>query len=199
MASHAQEVVRKFCELCDWLMQTWQMRRFLFDDNPNAEALRASRHAHFFYRLQEALQESWLHQLAKLHDPAVQGGQKSHINLSISYIVEYGNWDAATKAALVDLQTKMEVLAKPVRDARNKILSHNDLAVLLASRELGSFEPGEDGSYFDALKDFASLVSQQVLGAPFVYDDLVKNDVDVFLTDFLRGVPNDRSKQEPLS
>lgn len=53
MASHAQEVVRKFCELCDWLMQTWQMRRFLFDDNPNAEALRASRHAHFFYRLQE--------------------------------------------------------------------------------------------------------------------------------------------------
>lgn len=83
----------------------------------------------------------------------------------------------------------MEVLAKPVRDARNKILSHNDLAVLLASRGLGSFEPGKDESYFDALKDFTSLVSQQVLGAPFVYDDLVKNDVDVFLTDFLRGVP----------
>ena len=83
----------------------------------------------------------------------------------------------------------MEVLAKPVRDTRNKILSHNDLAVLLASRELGSFEPGEDERYFDALKDFASLVSQQVLGAPFVYDNLVKNDVDVFLTDLLRGVP----------
>lgn len=189
MPAHAPEVVKLFCNLCDWLMQTWQMRKFLFDENDDARALREPRHEHFFYRLQVILQESWLHQLVKLHDPAIQGGQKGHINLSISYIVEYGNWDTETKESLVELQTKMEILAKPMRDARNKILSHNDLAVLLASRELGSFEPGEDERYFDTLKNFASLVSQQVLGLPYIYDDLVRNDVDVFLTDFMRGMP----------
>jgi hypothetical protein len=189
MPAHAHEVVKKFCELCNWLIQTWQMRKFLSDDNPQVEALKEPRHAHFFYGLQETLQESWLHQLAKLHDPAVQGGQKGHINLFYFVHREYGNWDTGTKAALVDLQPKIEVLAKPVRDARNKILSHNELAILLASRELGSFECGEDERYFDILKSFSSLVSQQVLGEPFIYDDLVKNDVDVFLTDFLRGVP----------
>jgi len=53
-----------------------------------------------------------------------------------------------------------------------------------------------DESPFPALKGFASLVAERVLGEPFVYDDLVKNGVDVFLTDFLRGVPNDRSNKE---
>ena len=80
----------------------------------------------------------------------------------------------------------MERLAIPVKDARNKILSHNDLAVLLSSSELGSFDPGEDETYFRALLQFASLVSEKVLGEPFVHDDLVKTDVATFLHDFGR-------------
>jgi hypothetical protein len=79
------------------------------------------------------------------------------------------------------------ILAKPIKDARNKILSHNDLSVLLENKNLGGFDPGEDEKYFLKLNKFACLVSQAVLGEPFIYDDLVKNDVDVFMQDFLRG------------
>ena len=93
MPAHSPEVVHKFCELCDWLMQVWQMRKYLFDENPEVAMLQRPRHAHFFYRLQVVLQENWLHQLAKLHDPAVQGGLRGHINLSLPYIIEYGQWD----------------------------------------------------------------------------------------------------------
>lgn len=187
MSAHSREVAKKFCGLCDWLLQIWQMRKFLFDENPNVKALTEPRHAHFFYRLQEVLQENWLHQLAKLHDPAVQGGTKGHINLSIEYMVEYGSWESAIKDQLQLLQVKMIGLAKPIKDARNKVLSHNDLAVLLSNSSLGEFDPGEDEIYFEALRAFASVISEQVLGEPFIYDDLVQNDVAILMHDFTRG------------
>ncbi len=79
------------------------------------------------------------------------------------------------------------MLAQPIRDARNKVLSHNDLAMLLASNDLGGFDPGEDEAYFLSLREFASLVRQTALGEPFVYDDLIRNDVSVFMQSFLRG------------
>ncbi len=144
MSAHSPEVAKKFCQLCDWLLQVWQMRKFLFDENTDVAVLRKPRHAHFFFRLQEVLQENWLHQLAKLHDPAVQGGPKGHINLSVEYMIEYGQWDTSIKAELLSLQTEMLRLAKPIKYARNKVLSHNDLAILLADQELGAFDPGED-------------------------------------------------------
>ena len=165
------------------------MRKFLFDENPNVQLLKDPRHAHFFYRLQEVLQENWLHHLAKLHDPAVQGGPKGHIdyNLSIDYMIEYGQWESAIRDQLELLQAKMVGLAKPIKDARNKVLSHNDLAVLLANTILGTFDPGEDEVYFEALKSFATIISEQVLGEPFTYDDLVRNDVAIFMHDFAQG------------
>lgn len=187
MSAHSKEVIDKFCELCDWLMQVWQTRKYLFDENPDEPVLKEPRYAHFFYRLQVVLQENWMHQLAKLHDPAVQGGANGHINLSLDYIIEYGQWNPKTKAELTDLRSKLSVLAKPIKDARNKVLSHNDLVVLLASKELGSFDPDEDEAYFHTLCEFASVVRQSALGEPFVYDDLVENDVVVFMQTFLRG------------
>ncbi|MBS1209263.1 MAG: hypothetical protein H6R19_1661 [Proteobacteria bacterium] len=187
MPAHSKEVINTFCELCDWLLQIWQTRKYLFDENPNEAALKTPRHAHFFYRLQVVLQEAWLHQLAKLHDPAVQGGSNGHINLSLNYIIEYGQWDHVTKTTLTDLLAEMSTLAKPIKDARNKVLSHNDLAVLLNATELGSFDAGADEIYFRKLHKFASLVSQTVLGEPFVFDDLVQNDVDAFMKTFLLG------------
>jgi AbiU2 len=188
MSAHSKEVAKEFCVLCDWLMQSWAMRKHLFDDNPDLEELRRPRYAHFFYRLHTMTQEYWLHQLAKLHDPAVQGGSSGHINLSVDYMVDYGQWDEETKGVLTDLRNRMLVLAKPIKDVRNKILSHNDLATILESRELGGFDPGEDEAYFCCLRQFALIVSKTVTGEPFVYDDLVKNDVEVFMHCFNRGI-----------
>jgi hypothetical protein len=182
MSAHSKLVVERFCELCDWLLQIWQTRKLLFDENPDIAALKAPRHAHFFYRLQEVLQDCWLHELIKLHDPAVQGGGKGCINLSIPYMIEYGHWDAATKRKLDKLYREMNDLAESIKPARNKILSHNDLAVLLDSTELGAFDQGADEDYFGRLTELAALISMEVLGTPFVFDvDLVHNDVAGFM------------------
>lgn len=187
MTSHSKAVVDKFCELCDWLHQTWQTKKYLFDKNPDFDNLKQPHYAHFFHRLSVILQEYSFQQLAKLHDPAVQGGQNGHINLSIDYMIEYCQWNTKTQATLVDLKNKMMTLAKPIKEARNKILSHNDLTVILQSKDLGYFAPGEDEAYFDCLHQFASIMKEAVDGGPFVYNNLVKNDIDIFMQCFNRG------------
>jgi AbiU2 len=134
MPPHSKEVVEQFCNLCDWLRQSWQTRKYLFDENPKIENLKAPHYAHFFFRLNVILQEYWIQQVAKLHDPAVQLG---HQNLSINYMVDCGQWDAKTKAELINLRDKMMTFEKKLRGARNKLLSHNDLTTILQAPELG--------------------------------------------------------------
>ena len=184
MVAHSKEIVNRFCVLCDWLHQAYQTRKCLFDDNPDWNNLKQPHYEHFFLRLSVILQEYWLHQLAKLHDPAVQGG---HINLSIDYMIEYGQWDLTTQAALTRLHNEMTALITPIKDARNKLLSHNDLKTILESNQLGSFEAGKDDDYFRCLQEFASVVSEATVGESFVYDNLVKNDIEIFMACFNRG------------
>ena len=180
MSAHSKVVIDKFCELCLWLHQACQTRKFLFDENPDWDNLKQPHYEHFFWRLSVILQEYWLHQLSKLHDPAVQGG---NINLSIDYMIEYGQWDPKTECELKELRAKMATLAAPIKKARNKMLSHNDLAVILQSEELGSFEQGKDEEYFECLRQFASLVQ----GELFVYDENVRNDSEFFMSCCNRG------------
>lgn len=185
MSHHTAVVAKEFFKLCDWLLQTYQMRKYLFDENPNVSAIRTRRHEHFFYRIQETLQESWLHQLAKLHDPAVQGG---NTNLSLNYILEFGCWDKEEKLKLTSCLKEMETLYQAVKKARNKLFSHNDLKIITGDPiEYGSFESGDDLVYFSSLKEFCEVVSQSILKSPFIYDNLVQNDVDAFMTQFMRG------------
>ncbi len=184
MVENREEVAAKFCELCDWLLQAWQFQKFMFDENPQIDILQVPRHEHFFHRLHVISQEYWLHQLAKLHDPAVQ--QKGQ-NLTINYMIEYGEFDEGTRSELVALLDKMNILSKPIKVARNKCLSHNDLSVLLSNEVLGTFSPGDDETYFACLIQFADIVSHKIIGEPFVYDDLVSNDVESFMHCFERG------------
>lgn len=185
MSDHTKVVVKEFFKICDWLFQTYQMRKYLFDENPNLNTIRTPRHAHFFYRIQEVLQESWLHQLAKLHDPAVQSG---NINLSLDYIIELGGLSKDEKSKLCSYVKEMEKISKSVKRARNKLLSHNDLKTITEGvSEYGNFDLGDDVRYFSSLNEFCEIVSQSVLNQPFIYDDLVQNDVDAFMTQFMRG------------
>ncbi len=43
----------------------------------------------------------WLHEPAKLRDPAVQGGAEGQINRAIDEVIEYGRWDARTESQLM--------------------------------------------------------------------------------------------------
>jgi hypothetical protein len=185
MSALSSEIVIKFREFCVWLHETWLCRKYLFDKNRDLSILQQPRNEHFFCKLHTILQEYWLIQLAKLHDPAVQNNR---VNLTLDYIIDYGNWDAETLRELKQLQKTMTALNQPIRTARNKILCHNDLAVILDGGVLGEFPEGDDIKYFDALQSFVNIVCQKIMRESFEFDKLVLNDIEIFTHCFKAGL-----------
>jgi hypothetical protein len=81
----------------------------------------------------------------------------------------------------------MNGFVNKLKPARHKVIYHTDLNVIEQDQLLGSFGSGEDVEYFEHLSQFASIVSKTILREPFVYDDLVKNDVEIFMRLFLKN------------
>ena len=178
MAAISVTVVQEFCKLCNWVYEAWAMHRAFFDDNTNADFLKASQYGDSLARLSIITQEYVLLQIVKLHDRAVQ---REQINLTLEYMVKFGGWDEITAGRLRKLHEDLETLAKKLRPARNKVLSHNDLSAILESSSLGEFEKGADIKYFEALQEFANVVYDKVIGGPFPFNDLAVNDANALL------------------
>jgi len=179
MTALSNTVVKRFCEICNSAYEFWITHRTLFDSNPQVEKLVKGDCGAFFSRLSIITQEYALHQLVKLHDPAVQGNS---INLTIEYIIDYGDWDQETFDTLKDLQSRMESLAKRIKPARNKLLSHNDLKTIIKNSTLGDFEEGADSKYFNLLQKFVNLVHDKCIGGPYPFKDLAIKDADILLS-----------------
>ena len=180
-----KETVEIFCSHCDWAHQSWLMRKHLYDENPYKEAIKHAHHAYFFSRLEKILQEYWMHEVSKLHDPAHQNGFD---NLSVEYIFKSGAWSQEVKDKLRVLNKKMNKFAQNLKPARNKLLSHKDKNVILSGATLGCFDEGEDIMYFEALSEFANEVHLAAVGTPYMFDDLTQNDVACFMSTFTRGL-----------
>jgi hypothetical protein len=186
MATDTREVIERFCGACQWLYESWQTRKLLFDQNPNQENLKRPHYEHFVLSLNVTLGQYCALQVAKLHDPAIQMGKK---NLSVDYIIDHGDWDSATLQSLKSLRHKMSAFSDIMKIARNKIVAHNDLKVILREPVLGDFDPGADDEYFRCLKEFASLVRQKTIGDDFVYEKLFITDINGYILPiFNRGV-----------
>lgn len=178
MPAISERVVKEFCTLCNWAYEVWLSHRDLFDENPRAEELRQSPAGEALGRLSIITQEYLLHQIVRLHDPAIQAGQA---NLGIEYVIKFGGWLPSTRVKLEELQTELNELAGLLRSARNKILSHNDLATILSHSVHGAFPVGADRKYFAALQKFADIVHDEVVGGPAPFNDLASSDVEVLL------------------
>lgn len=178
MAPLSPSVALEFCKLCGWAYESWLNHRELIDLNPRAAELQKSFAGDELARLSIISQEYSLLQIAKLHDPAVLSGK---ITLGIDYVVTYGAWSQATRTQLEDLRAKLNKFGAQLRDVRNKSLSHNDLAQIVAGATLGAFQPGDDELYFQTLQNFVDIVHSEVVGGPWPFNDLVKNDVAAFM------------------
>ena len=178
MAPFSQSVALEFCKLCGWAYEAWLNHRELFDLNPRTAELQKSFAGEELARLSVISQEYSLLQIAKLHDPAVVSGK---VTLGIDYVVTYGSWSPETRKKLESLRADLNKLGGQLRDARNKSLSHNDLAQIVAGVTLGEFNSGEDESYFQSLQKLVDIVHGEVLGGPWPFNDLVKNDVAAFM------------------
>ena len=171
-------VVVEFCKLCDRAHEVWLNHRELFDNNQRAAELTNSFAGEELERLSIISQEYSLLQIAKLHDKAVMNG---NVTLGIDYVLTYGGWSNSVRNHLNELAEELKGFASQLRDARNKSLSHNDLATIVAGATLGEFADGADEEYFKALKEFVNTVHDQVVGGPWPFNDLVRGDVAAFL------------------
>lgn len=178
MSGLSKRVATEFCNLCNWTYQIWINHRILFHDENLASKIRMSKSSDFFTRLNLISQEYALLQLVKLHDPCIVSGQ---ITLGIEYVLKYGGWDTVTYSSLSTLEKSLTAFAKNLKTVRNKVLAHNDLAAILSGDLLGEFEPDEDLKYFNALQEFVTIIHSKVIGEPYLFDNLVQNDVAAFI------------------
>lgn len=166
-------VVKEFCKSCNWAYETWVTRRNIFDENALIQAAMGKLTGESLARLSIIAHEYCIHQIAKLHDPVKINGR---INLTIRYIVDYGGWNPDTMNRLMELQKQLDSFAEKIRGARNRILSHNDLATIIDGSPLGAFGTKEDVVYFDRLQDFVTIVHDEVIGGPFPFNDQASDD-----------------------
>src|ERR1035441_3285595 len=154
MHALSDSIVLEFCELCDWAHQVWLNHRELFDNNQRATELMKSFAREELVRLSIISHEYSLLQIVKLHDRAVMNG---NITLGIDYMLTYGGWSDSVRSRLEELAKELSGLARYLLGARNKILSHNDLATIVAGAALGDFPDGDDEKYFKALQEFVDI------------------------------------------
>lgn len=171
-------IVEAFCDLCDNAHECWLNHLALFDKNPRNIEFLNSFIGGEWYRLFVISHEYSLLQIRKLHDKAVTSGK---ITLGIDYILKYGGWSDSVRFRLERLAGELNGLANKLDDVRNKMLSHNDLATILAKATLGEFDEGADEKYFKDLQEFVDIVYEEVIGGPRPFNTLVKKDVASFL------------------
>lgn len=179
MNAHSPKVILEFCTLCGWAYECWLNHRELFDDNPRADALKNSFAGEALGRLSVISHEYSLLQIVKLHDKAIVSGR---VTLGIDYILQYGGWSPEVKQDLDVLAFNLDRFASGLRTVRNRLLSHNDLTAVLSDTILGEFEKNADIAYFRSLQKFVDIVHDEVIGGPWPFNDLVKNDVAALMS-----------------
>lgn len=178
MHALSDSVVLEFCNLCQWTYEVWLNHLELFDNNPRLTGPRNSYAKKELSRLSIISQEYGLLQLFKLHDKAVVNGKTT---LGIDYVLTYGAWSDSVRPRLEALKKQLDDFAFQLQGVRNKVLSHHDLDTILAGAPLGKFAKGDDERYFKALQEFVNTVHDEIIGGPWPFCNLVKNDVAAFL------------------
>jgi hypothetical protein len=178
MHALSASVVLEFCNLCNRAHELWLNHLELFDNNLRWTELMKSIASCELNRLYGISQEYLLLQIIKLHDKAVANG---NITLGIDYVLKYGGWSDSVRDRLEALEKELDGFASQLRGVRNKILSHYDLATILAGATLGGFAEGDDVKYFEDLQEFVNIVHDQVVGGPYPFSNNVINDIAYFL------------------
>ena len=116
-------------------------------------------------------------QICKLHDPAIQNNS---LNISIDYIFRFGEWGTDAER-IKSIVSRLTNLFEKIKNARNKIIAHNDLEALMDTTEVGIFPKGLDDEYFVALQELVNVVNRKLGDGLFPFNDLAGADVDEFL------------------
>lgn len=178
------QLTKDFLAICEWTHHAWLIHKSM-ETSPRIDALMKGRCKEFLDHLSRITQEYSLQQIAKLHDPAVQGGKT---NLTLDYVIRFGEWDPPALAKLTALREEMErLVGLRVKDSRNKVLAHNDVETIINETLYGAFADGADERYFEKLQEFMDLVHDKRFGGPAPLSGFAWADAQVFIETLVKG------------
>ena len=178
-------IVDHFYGACNWAYEAWVTYRHFFEEGRHIQRLmKVDPYAGpQLIRLAQIAKEHLLLQVAKLHDPPAN---RSNITLSLPYVLKYGGWPEDVRAKLDKVYDRLVKFAKPLKNLRNRILAHHDLAAILADEPLGKFGEGDDVAYFKDLQEFVDIVHDDIIGGPLPFVGTASNDAFI-LADRIRS------------
>ena len=159
-----QSDAQAFCGACQWVYECWTTHANLFECLPkHLKDERSVTLADFLEtpygrcldRLNTISQEYSILQIAKLHDPAVQG---IYENLSIDFFVKQTFWSEDETPIIREISLALGGFSDQISDARKKILAHNDRSAFAENLPLGDFPEGDDQKYFHTLGQLCSMI-----------------------------------------
>ena len=181
MPNLSNELVEEFCSYCIWVNEIWKVKRIIYDDNPKLDLLFSkSRFPFLLCDLGIITKDFILQAVIKIHDPAMDN--RGNSNLTLDYMIQYGDWDKHTRTRLARIRAILDKLAEPLKAARNKILAHRDIQTIEVGKPLGSFGKIRSTRYFNLLQIFVNIVGEKKGKGIYPFNNAMPiNDARAFL------------------
>jgi hypothetical protein len=183
-----QEIVEAFCKECMWAWVAYEQYLKLFEKGEARLNLLDKVASRFFGDLNTIMIGYLLTQICKLTDPAKTLGNP---NLTTNYLVEYLPWPPDVKEELLKISLKLVSFRKYIVDARNKILSHNDLTTIVKGNTLGAFPAGEEKVFWDNLQNFVSIAYGHYFGNIYPINAVSQYDADDLIEALKKSIDYD--------
>lgn len=125
---------------CCWL---WHIRAYYlgFWEHPGRTAMKLGQKGPvFFSDLGQVVAEYTMLQMCRLLDPAdshVKGKKERADNLTLKHLLKKLPLTPAVKTEIQTMVNRMDEICEPLREARNKIITHIDKETALANKPLG--------------------------------------------------------------
>jgi hypothetical protein len=164
----AKKNVETFCDQVFWIKKIRRLFKELFE-NEQAVFLMDKTALSFFNDVGEIVHKYLLLECAKITDPAETYKNE---NLTVDNLIESINWPEDVMEELTLLRDeKISPFRRYIRDARIKLLAHNDKQTVLAERKLGEFPEEGDMEFLKALEKFCNIIHKACFGE--IYGQMV--------------------------
>ncbi|MBP2659083.1 MAG: hypothetical protein H6Q69_2115 [Firmicutes bacterium] len=121
----------------------------------------------FFNTLNDLLQRDFFLECAKILEPCtsrVKGEVRE--NLTVNLFVERTGWTNEQQVRLNEFRDRLQRFYPWIKDARNKIIGHNDLLTYENEQSdgLGAFQEGLDVEFVETLEEFYNYLHEISFG-----------------------------------
>lgn len=155
-----QQQVKNFEALVVRIISNLHAFNYLCDEEERTGILSKTAPS-FFNTLYSLLHRDFILESAKILESSESFGRK---NLTVSLFVERKGWTEEQQIKLNDFSNRLKSFYPKIKDARNKIIGHNDLLTYENDDILGVFDAGLEDEFVGTLEDFYNYLHEITFG-----------------------------------